>query len=505
MKTGKNPRPGGRSRPLNGRTWQLALSLTLLAVTIAAWGARRPSHGGSARLPTDSPIHSLDPLDAQRPAEALLVSALYDSPYFLEWTGRPRPHLLLPVQGEGRVLRFKARPHAVFHDGTSVAAKHVFESLRRLARSRDYGWLLAMVEGTAPGRSSPSGLELVGGQTVELRLTSANSVDLLVLALSAPQAGVTASSRKAHGGVGSGPFALRSRRGGDHVLRSNRDYFDGPPFLSDVTLLRVTGRNDHIRRFQLGKADGSLLGNSVYGEAPIKGIVLNEGPLADVEYLLFNRSRDPGRNVKVRQAVHLAIDRRRLAAGAARATGFPGEKRLPRFDPARARALLAKTSATSSGGRPLVLMVEEGDALGVSLAPMIERDLVTAGLSVELVKASATEFRARLSSGNWDLRLLTSSPVSPDEVLQLGQVLALGGLHESAFRLVRRAPVARRDEINRALSELNTQLPVVPLCKRGSRLHHRLRLRGVSYTLLGGLRLADIWLRPTGSSPRGGR
>ncbi len=501
----KVKRRGIPSRAPSRGAWQAAVLLSLLVVAVAAWGARRPSYGGSARVPTDSPVHSLDPLDARWPAETLLVSALYDSPYFLEWTGRPRPHLLLPIQGEGKTLRFKARPHAVFHDGTSVGAKQVFESLQRLARSRDYGWLLAMVEGTAPGMSSPSGLKLVGGQTIEIRMSSARSVDLLVLALAAPQAGIVPSSRKAHNGVGSGPFALRSRRGGDHTLRSNRDYFDGPPFLNDVTLLRTTSRDDHIRRFQLGRADGSLLGDSVYGEPPIKGIVLNEGPLSDVEYLIFNTSRDPGRNQKLRQAVHLALDRRRLAAGAAQPVGFPGDKRLPRFDPARARALLAKAGSTVSGGRSLVLLVEEGDALGVSLAPMIERDLITAGLSVELVKAPSSEYRSRLTAGNWDMRLQSLSPVSPEPVLQLAQLLALGGLREQAFRLVRRAPTARGEESARALSELNTKLRVLPLCQRRQRLHHRLRLRGVSYTLLGGLRLADMWIRPATPSTRRGR
>ncbi len=471
---------------------RLAPLLVALILGLAALAARRPSHGGSARLPTDSPVHSLDPLDARWPAETLLVSALYDPPYQLELDGQPRPHLLLPVQGEGRSLRFKVRPHVLFHDGTRVRARQVFESLRRLARSRDSGWLLATVEGTAPGRSAPSGLKLLGRETIEIRLASSRGLELLALGLSAPQAGVVPSPHKAARGVGSGPFALRGRRGGEHLLRAHRDYFDGPPYLNEVRLLEPASRDDHIRRFQLGRADGSLLGDSVYGEPPIKGVALAEGPPADTVYLVFNTDRGAARQEPMRRAVHLALDRRRLAAGAAEPAGFPGGRGYQRADPGRARALVSRLGSTS-GGRPLILLVEESDALGMSLGPLVERDLSTVGLAVELVKASPAEARARRTSGTWDLRLQTLSPASPHPVLQLGQVLALGGLHDEAFRLVRESAVSPREEVARALAALESRLPLVPLCQRRPRLHHRASLRGVTFDRLGALRLADIW------------
>jgi ABC-type transport system substrate-binding protein len=390
----------------------------------------------------------------------------------------------------------------MFHDGSRVEASDVFNSLQRLAKSRDYGWLLAGVEGTAPGRSAPSGLRLLGSQTIELRLTTARNLDLLVMALAAPQAGVVDSSHNAARGIGSGPFALKSRRGGSHTLRVNRDYFDGPPYLSEVQLLDPTSRDDHIRRLQLGRADGSLLGDSVYGEEPIKGVVLREGPPSDTSYLVFNPERGPTRQEEIRRAVHLALDRRRLAASAAQPVGFPGSAGPPRSNPTQAKALLAKVGNPTSGGRPLILIVEEDDAFGVSLAPLIERDLTTAGLAIDLVKASSTELRSRLASGAWDMRLQSLSPVSPSPVLQLAQALALGGMQAEAFRLVGQAPASPQAEISRSLTALERQLPLVPLCQRSPRLHHRVTLRGVLFDETGLLRLADLWVLP--SSPRGG-
>jgi MarR-like DNA-binding transcriptional regulator SgrR of sgrS sRNA len=476
--------------------WTLASALC--CVSLAAVGARRPAHGGSLRLPTDSPIHTLDPIAARWPAEVALAAALYDSPYTLELAGRTRPHLLYPIKalGSGRTLRFKVRQHAVFHDGSPIRAKHVAASLRRLARSQRHGWLLAMIDGSVTSKSGPDGVKLVGTNTLQIRLKSVRSLDLFLHALSSPQAGVVPSAQRAAKGVGSGPFVLRGRKGPDRVLRANRDYFDGPPYISEVRLLGSASRDDHIRRFQLEKADGSLLGVSVHGESPpIKGIALAEGAPTQRVYLLFNTRRRPADELPLRRAVDLALDRRRLSGRVATPLAFPGVKAPTRPDASRARTLIGGLGISSSS-RPLVLLVEEADAFGVSLAPLIQRDLAAVGLPVDRVVTSTTETQRRIRSGSWDMRLVTIAPVSPNEVLRTGQVLALGGLGSEARRLVEQAPAAERAELTRASKVLRTQLPLLPLCVRSPRLHYRTRLRGVVYDSNGQLALADIWLRP---------
>ena len=153
------------------RTAHWATVLAVVALGLVALGARRPDHGGQIRLPTASPIHSLDPVSIRWPAEATIGSILYDSPYQLTLSGLPRPHLLHPITslGGGRTLRLKVRPHAVFHDGSPIRADHVVASLRRLAKSREHGWLLAMVEGSA--KSGPSGLQVTGTGTLGVQVT----------------------------------------------------------------------------------------------------------------------------------------------------------------------------------------------------------------------------------------------------------------------------------------------------------------------------------------------
>lgn len=479
----------------------LLLVTTLAGVVLAA---RRPGRGGEVRLPTEGPVGSADPTLAAWPGETLLASLLYDSPYRLGEDGRPRPHLLTAPTSppDSKVVRVRIRRHAVFHDGTPVTAEHVVSSLGRLAASRSSGWLLAMVEGTAPGERSPSGLHVTSEQFLEIRLETPRALDLLLLALATPQAGVVRSPATVSRAIGTGAFALRRRTGGDWDLRSNRDYFDGPPFLDGVTLLGPAGRDDHIRRLQLGRAEGSLLGDSVYGERPVGRTDLAEGPPVYLTCLVLNESRGALADVRLRRAADLAIDRRRLAGGAARPAGLPGAKGASRQDLARARAEVAAAGGLP-GGRHLVLLVDGEDPFGEAIAPLLLRDLAEAGLDAEKVVATDRAARARLTSGSWDLRLVTLAPPSPDGVIRLGQVMALGGLTTEAARLVRGAPADRGGEIGRALATLEARRVVLPLLERGARLNYRPELRGVAYDALGRLQVADLWLRPEGGS--GGR
>lgn len=485
------------------RRLTLSLALASALTTLLLLGARRPDHGGTVRLPIATPIQTLDPLRATSPAELAITSVLFDSPYDLNELGRPQPHLLYPViaSGGGRLLRLKVRPHAVFHDGTPVRASHVVSSLQRLVRDPEQGWLLAMLDGNPSARSGYEGIKLVGTNTVQLRMRSGRATELLVQALATPRAGIVPSSRGASRGLGSGPFILRNSRGRDRLLRSNHDYFDGPPYLAEIRLLAPVSRDDHIRRFQLEKADASLQGVSVYGEQPpIKGIALTEGAPSVMVVLIFNSRRGPARQLPLRRAIDLALDRRRLASSSALPFALPGTKVTPP-DVSRAKSLAAGLGYSTSS-RSLVLMVDDGDATGLSLAPMLQRDLSAIGIPLDRVVVNASERRSRLKSGQWDLRIQTLAPLSTEEVIILGQLLALGGQQADAARLIQKAPFAQKSELRRAVRVLQTELPLLPLFKQQPRLHHRTHLRGVVYDSIGRLDLANIWIRPRAKSGR---
>ena len=467
-----------------------ALVVVLVAFGWTAKAARRPARGGSLRWPTDSPVSSLDPLAVQWPTESLVSSLVYDAPFRLVGQGLPQPVLIRlnnPDDRGGR-RRFMVRPQVVFHDGESVTARHLVSSLRRLMTHRDYGWLLAMVEGHDEPRSSRGrgNIRLIDRQNLEIRLRSPQSYSLLCWALATPHAAVVPSAAKAAQGVGTGPFVVRRRRGEEVHFGRNRDYFAGPPYLDQITLLGAAERDDHIRRFQLGRADASLVGDSVYGErSPVRGGHLSSGPRTGTAYLLFNGQQGPTKDRNIRETINQAIDRRRWASKGLEPAHLPGggpqRSGRTRRSPAQRRT-------------PLVLLVHRDDVTGRQLAPLIQRDLTNWGQAVQIAVVNQATERRRLRTGTWDLRLVTVSPISPQPVLQLGQLLALSGLQSEAFELLRRWPAEGEAALARGRQVLENNLPLVPLAHRRPQIHHRQELRGLAFDRLGRLALADLWL-----------
>ena len=222
--------------------------------------------------------------------------------------------------------------------------------------------------------------------------------------------------------VGSGPYRLRAwQRGVQTVLDANDNYWRGKPPFRTVTFRAVPDLSTRVADLRTGRADiiRGLTPDEAEALKPERSLQVLSGLTERIGYLFVNALSGPTRDVRVRQAIAMAVDRDTLVAAlyanyakpanivltpanfgyAPDVTGWP-------FDPVRARALIKEAGA-------------EGAALTFTTSPAYDRRLTEAiqqmvqdiGLRVQIVEVDQPTFLRRrqgnpdeagsLSQGRW--------------------------------------------------------------------------------------------------------
>lgn len=222
--------------------------------------------------------------------------------------------------------------------------------------------------------------------------------------------------------VGSGPYRLRAwQRGVQTVLDANDDYWRGKPPFRTVTFRAVPDLSTRVADLRTGRADiiRGLTPDEAEALKPERSLQVLSGLTERIGYLFVNALSGPTRDMRVRQAIAMAVDRDTLVAAlyanyakpanivltpanfgyAPDVTGWP-------FDPARARALIKEAGA-------------EGATLTFTTSPAYDRRLTEAiqqmvqdiGLRVQIVEVDQPTFLRRrqgnpeeagsLSQGRW--------------------------------------------------------------------------------------------------------
>jgi peptide/nickel transport system substrate-binding protein len=213
--------------------------------------------------------------------------------------------------------------------------------------------------------------------------------------------------------AGTGPFRIKDWKPGQRVvLERNPDYWGPRSSIREALFLPVLDPVTRLEKLRVGEADIiTRIPPEMAGALP--GVRLHRQPGLGVFYLGYDVRPDPDnpmRDVRVRKAFHLAIDRRRLVdeilKGGSVSTqpvapavfGYNPDLPLPAFDPDRARELLAQAGYPRGFGLKLdypldqeataQLVKESLEAIGVRLEMNgLHRDSV-----YDLVKAGGSRF-----------------------------------------------------------------------------------------------------------------
>jgi peptide/nickel transport system substrate-binding protein len=251
--------------------------------------------------------------------------------------------------------------------------------------------------------------------------------------------------------VGTGPFRVVRWARGDRIeYVANDRYFLGKPGLRRIVVHFVADENTVIDEMRTHEIDWFVQASPrVYPQLRgIAGIVPHLVPFNGVDSIMFNTTRAPFSDARLRRAVGLAVDKPALVRKVTYDTTLPATEDQPSFiwafDPSAgtyrrdlpaARALL---EAAGWHAGPDGIRLKDGRRLALSLAfrtdSLTDRNrgvviaslLRDAGIDVSLKGYTTTLLYAPagengiLASGNYDAGLLTwYGGVDPDDSTQL--------------------------------------------------------------------------------------
>jgi peptide/nickel transport system substrate-binding protein len=408
---------------------------------------------------------------------------------------------------------FALRPKVSFSDGAPFTSEDVVATVRRIP--------------AIPNNPGPYTTNLrtitstVAVDPLTVRVTTDRPNPLLpgqftnifVLAKSAVGASPEDFS-EARATIGTGPYRLISFRYGDVAeLEPNPYYWGAPPPWKHVTR-RVIG-NDAAREAALLAGDLDLIENvppeDVARLRATKGIAVFSRPADRVAFLLPNVARDtlplltdrqgqqlpgnPPRDLRVRQALSLALDRgalvERALAGQGAATmqlvpeGFGGwdpAVAVPTVDPATARAKLVDAGYKEGFGMTLACPNDRWVA-DARVCQAVAQMLSRAGfaMKVETMPGSVFFPRSQAGKNEWPLIMYELSLSSLRDGQYILQLVAethddargigdgnCGGFSDPTLDQIIEAAVVRSDAgreaaIRRALAETVARLGVIPM------------------------------------------
>ncbi|WP_461172752.1 ABC transporter substrate-binding protein [Arthrobacter sp. Z1-9] len=321
------------------RGWRVGAA-TMVAVAALAVSACSPSGSDSveAEAPTELTIPvsrqpaQLDPVRASSGTDGYIWKSIYDTLVFAGPDGKyePRAATKWEFSADGLKLDMTLRDDLKFSDGSKATANDLKATLERI---RD-----------TPGPSQKevaaiSGVEVTSDTTLTITLSKP---DPSLLRKFTGPAGIIAKSGQmadeAYGlnPIGSGPYILdtaASTQGATYVLKKRDDHWNAETYPFETVTVRViedtTALENALRSGEVDVAPSVMPGSRKSLEA-VPGIEITQIDGTSQQTLII-ADRDgtiqPAlADVRVRQAINMALDRKNIVAAAMSGMGTPTEQ-----------------------------------------------------------------------------------------------------------------------------------------------------------------------------------
>ncbi|HLQ35785.1 MAG TPA: ABC transporter substrate-binding protein [Chloroflexota bacterium] len=212
--------------------------------------------------------------------------------------------------------------------------------------------------------------------------------------------------------IGAGPYKFVQQKAGTEVeFEANTEYWRKVPSIKTIVMKGVAEGATRVAMIQSGEADvvnlieGPLI-ETVKRDSKLRMVAIKSGPIW-LEPMAFDKPDSPLKDVRVRQAISLAIDRKAIndaeMGGLAPAEGnwipedYPGaiSRPTPAHDPTKAKQLLAEA------GVPNGFEISQITPLPpyFSMAERIASQLATIGIRTKVNTMERGAYYDKLASG----------------------------------------------------------------------------------------------------------
>jgi peptide/nickel transport system substrate-binding protein len=374
-----------------------------------------PKPGGTLTLALNEEVTTLNPQRAILPAEVMETSQINEPLWQENLEGELVPWLIEKVETSkgDRVYTLHLKKNVKFSNGQPMTSADVLFTLEEARKSEYWAELLSGIASV----KAPSASTIV--------ITNKEPAAELPAVLSQwsfgiePKnlAGETEKEWETHP-IGTGPFAVKKfQRGVALTLEKNKYYWQtGMPYLDEVVIKIAPDANARVAQLNAGELDVILQPpwSQVAAIESNSETEFGDFPKGFNKLLNLNTRKPLFKNIKVREAVNLALDREGMINVAMGGKGEPSAAFVPPpiayHDPnieppeqnvEKAKELLAE--AVKEGVNPsFKLSTPLEDAFFASATQVIQQNLEEVGFKVSIQKLDGSSLFEALETGNYE-------------------------------------------------------------------------------------------------------
>ncbi len=341
---------------------------------------------------------------------------------------------------DGLTLTVKLKEGVKFHNGADFTAEDVKYTFTRMFKPETAGlntYMYNTIEGAQEMLAGESdelpGVVVVDDYTVEFHLTEpfAQFKDNLGISY----AGIFPHEACEEAGmdwgidgnlIGTGPYKLTSDDGNTVVLEKNEEYHGDAPALDRIEVSYIDDVSTKMMSFVNGEIDACDLDASIleqYQDDPEVADLINYYDTLGTYFIVMNLKDDTFKDVRVRQALSLAIDRQSLIdsilSGAGKvctcflAPAIPGslgeDAEQFAYDPEKAKQLLEEAGATD-----LSFTVTCRTAAHASQMTAVQAMWKEIGVNADIQQVDPGVYASDQAAGNLHCFLQSWFPLYPD-------------------------------------------------------------------------------------------